>query len=211
MFWYRSRQNVKPSCLSGSPWLIGVWRLRPFVRMVGRCAAPPTTASPSASAKASANRIHRADARIRMRGSYNDFVYKSRTARTGRRCPRPSCSLTSCQADDRQVTERIWIEAAQSRFRGEVILGHDLLEIRGGAAEDGLYRQAVVPRTQLRNSSHGMHHPTRGSTTSHLPPRRSANANLFQEHSPAAVPAFYAMISCTTRPPSGPVSRTSSP
>ena len=25
---------MKPSGLSGSPWLIGIWRLRPFVRMV---------------------------------------------------------------------------------------------------------------------------------------------------------------------------------
>ena len=32
-------------------------------------------------------------------------------------------------ADDPQVTERMWIEAAQSRFRGTVILGRDLLEI----------------------------------------------------------------------------------
>ena len=67
---------MKPSSLSGSPWLIGIWRLRPFVRMVNRCAAP-LTASPSASATASANRVHRADALVRlMRGSYNDFVQK---------------------------------------------------------------------------------------------------------------------------------------
>jgi ribonuclease BN (tRNA processing enzyme) len=32
-------------------------------------------------------------------------------------------------ADDPQVTEQMWIEAAQSRFRGQVILGKDLLEI----------------------------------------------------------------------------------
>jgi ribonuclease BN (tRNA processing enzyme) len=32
-------------------------------------------------------------------------------------------------ADDPQVTERMWIEAARSRFRGTVILGRDLLEI----------------------------------------------------------------------------------
>jgi ribonuclease BN (tRNA processing enzyme) len=32
-------------------------------------------------------------------------------------------------ADDPQVTERMWIEAAQSRFQGKVILGRDLLEI----------------------------------------------------------------------------------
>ena len=32
-------------------------------------------------------------------------------------------------ADDPQVTERMWIEAAQSRFHGKVILGRDLLEI----------------------------------------------------------------------------------
>ena len=32
-------------------------------------------------------------------------------------------------ADDPQITERMWIEAAQSRFRGSVILGRDLLEI----------------------------------------------------------------------------------
>ena len=32
-------------------------------------------------------------------------------------------------ADDPQVTERMWIEAAQSRFRGKVVLGRDLLEI----------------------------------------------------------------------------------
>jgi ribonuclease BN (tRNA processing enzyme) len=32
-------------------------------------------------------------------------------------------------ADDPQVTERLWIEAAQSRFQGKVILGRDLLEI----------------------------------------------------------------------------------
>ena len=32
-------------------------------------------------------------------------------------------------ADDVQVTEEMWIQAAQSRFRGTVILGKDLLEI----------------------------------------------------------------------------------
>lgn len=32
-------------------------------------------------------------------------------------------------ADDPQVTERMWIDAAQARFRGKVILGSDLLEI----------------------------------------------------------------------------------
>jgi ribonuclease BN (tRNA processing enzyme) len=32
-------------------------------------------------------------------------------------------------ADDPQVTERMWIEAARSRFHGTVILGRDLLEI----------------------------------------------------------------------------------
>ena len=32
-------------------------------------------------------------------------------------------------ADDPQVTDEMWIEAAQSRFRGKVILGRDLLEI----------------------------------------------------------------------------------
>ena len=32
-------------------------------------------------------------------------------------------------ADDLQVTEEMWIQAAQSRFRGTVILGKDLLEI----------------------------------------------------------------------------------
>ena len=32
-------------------------------------------------------------------------------------------------ADDPQVTERMWMEAAQSRFRGKVIVGRDLLEI----------------------------------------------------------------------------------
>jgi ribonuclease BN (tRNA processing enzyme) len=32
-------------------------------------------------------------------------------------------------ADDPQVTERMWVEAAQSRFHGRVILGRDLLEI----------------------------------------------------------------------------------
>ena len=32
-------------------------------------------------------------------------------------------------ADDPQVTERMWIAAAQSRFRGKVVLGRDLLEI----------------------------------------------------------------------------------
>jgi ribonuclease BN (tRNA processing enzyme) len=32
-------------------------------------------------------------------------------------------------ADDPQVTERMWIDAAQSRFHGKIILGRDLLEI----------------------------------------------------------------------------------
>ena len=32
-------------------------------------------------------------------------------------------------ADDPQVTEQLWMEAAQSHFRGRVILGKDLLEI----------------------------------------------------------------------------------
>ena len=32
-------------------------------------------------------------------------------------------------ADDPQVTDQMWIEAARSRFQGEVILGRDLLEI----------------------------------------------------------------------------------
>ena len=42
---------MKPSGLSGSPWLIGIWRFRPLVRMVDRCAAPLMTASSSASAR----------------------------------------------------------------------------------------------------------------------------------------------------------------
>src|SRR5678816_1917182 len=57
MFSYRRRQNVKPNGLSGSPWLIGIWRFRPLVRMVDRCAAPLTTASPSASANARATLV----------------------------------------------------------------------------------------------------------------------------------------------------------
>ncbi len=32
-------------------------------------------------------------------------------------------------ADDPEITDQMWIEAAQSRFRGKVILGRDLLEI----------------------------------------------------------------------------------
>ena len=32
-------------------------------------------------------------------------------------------------ADDPQITDQMWIEAAQSRFHGKVILGRDLLEI----------------------------------------------------------------------------------
>ena len=32
-------------------------------------------------------------------------------------------------ADDPQVTDQMWTEAAQSRFRGKVVLGRDLLEI----------------------------------------------------------------------------------
>ena len=32
-------------------------------------------------------------------------------------------------ADDPQITDQMWIEAAQSRFRGKVIVGRDLLEI----------------------------------------------------------------------------------
>jgi ribonuclease BN (tRNA processing enzyme) len=32
-------------------------------------------------------------------------------------------------ADDPQVTDQMWVEAAQSRFRGRVVVGRDLLEI----------------------------------------------------------------------------------
>jgi ribonuclease BN (tRNA processing enzyme) len=32
-------------------------------------------------------------------------------------------------ADDPEVTERMWIEAAESHFHGKVVLGRDLLEI----------------------------------------------------------------------------------
>ena len=32
-------------------------------------------------------------------------------------------------ADDVQVTEEMWVQAARSQFRGTVILGKDLLEI----------------------------------------------------------------------------------
>src|SRR5262245_24957508 len=75
MFWYRRRQNVKPSGLSGSPWLIGTWRFRPLIMMDDRCPALLMTASPSATAKASANRIHGADARVRrMCASYNRML-----------------------------------------------------------------------------------------------------------------------------------------
>jgi hypothetical protein len=43
--------------------------------MVDRCAATLMAASPSAKAKANANRIHRADAHVRrMCASYNDCV-----------------------------------------------------------------------------------------------------------------------------------------
>src|SRR5262245_26257606 len=62
MFWYRSRQYVKPRSLSGSPWLIGTCRFRPLVRMVD-CAARLKAASPITSAKASASHGHRADVR----------------------------------------------------------------------------------------------------------------------------------------------------
>src|SRR5436190_19249111 len=75
MFWYRRRQNVKPNGLSGSPWLIGIWRFRPLVRMVS-CAATLKAASPVASAKASANRVHRADAG-RMGRWYNVLSWPS--------------------------------------------------------------------------------------------------------------------------------------
>src|SRR5262249_34808285 len=114
------------SCLSGSPWLIGIWRLRPFVRMVGRCAAPPTTASPSARAKATANRIHPANARVgRMRGSYNDFAYRSRTARTaaGVKTPR---ALSPRATDDPQVT--------RSSVRARVV--NDVDELSAGSFRD---------------------------------------------------------------------------
>src|SRR5204863_390330 len=74
MFWYRRRQNMKPVGWSGSPWLIGIWRFRPFLMMV-TCAAPFMTASPMARPTATANRIHRAEARVRRTcGSYNDAV-----------------------------------------------------------------------------------------------------------------------------------------
>jgi len=32
-------------------------------------------------------------------------------------------------ADDPQITDQMWIEAAQSRFQGKVIFGRDLLEV----------------------------------------------------------------------------------
>jgi len=32
-------------------------------------------------------------------------------------------------ADDPQVTDQMWIDAARVRFHGKVVLGHDLLEI----------------------------------------------------------------------------------
>src|SRR3954462_1374916 len=70
MLWYRRRQNVKPSGLSGSPWLIGIWRFRPLVRMVSLWAAPPRAASPSISARARANRVDRADARVGRMGAW---------------------------------------------------------------------------------------------------------------------------------------------
>jgi len=36
--------------------------------------------------------------------------------------------------DDPEVTEQMWIDAAKGHFRGQVIAGRDLLEIRGTAA-----------------------------------------------------------------------------
>jgi hypothetical protein len=51
--------------------------------MVNRCAAPLAAASPSASARASANRIHRVDARVRrIGGSYNDSCLRSDSHRS---------------------------------------------------------------------------------------------------------------------------------
>ena len=32
-------------------------------------------------------------------------------------------------ADDPQITDQMWIAAAQSRFQGKVIVGRDLLEV----------------------------------------------------------------------------------
>jgi hypothetical protein len=37
--------------------------------------------------------------------------------------------LSLVPPDDPEVTERMWIEAAQSHFRGPVIVGKDLLEL----------------------------------------------------------------------------------
>jgi len=74
MFWYRRRQNVKPSGLSG----VRVDRYLE-VSSVGEDGGPLCCAAhdgqSSAIAKASANRIHRADARVRrMCASYNDYA-----------------------------------------------------------------------------------------------------------------------------------------
>src|SRR4051794_35942958 len=50
---------------------MGVWRLRPLVRMGSLCAAPVRAASPIVSARASASLIHRDDSRAgRIRGWY---------------------------------------------------------------------------------------------------------------------------------------------
>lgn len=46
----------------------------------------------------------------------------------GLRC-QDARALSPGAPDDPRVTERIWIEAAQSHFHGKVILGRDLLEI----------------------------------------------------------------------------------
>src|SRR4051812_26857915 len=122
MFWYRRRQNVKPTGLSGSPWLIGIWRFRPFVRMCC-CAAPLATASPSASAKASANRVHRADPGARrMGGSYNDSRHEQAGVVSSRRWP---CDRSDCSAwavhhtllrPPRISTDLVGVDPQRSRF-----------------------------------------------------------------------------------------------
>src|SRR6185369_893291 len=77
MLSYRRRQNVKSSGVSGSPWLIGIWRFRPSVRILDRCAATLRAERPTASPSASANH-RRADARVRrMRASYNGVAHLS--------------------------------------------------------------------------------------------------------------------------------------
>jgi len=111
---------------------MGTWRLRPFVRMCC-CAAPLETASPSASAEASANRLHRADVRAPFVLTNPPLVAIRLSA----------LATMPMMADMHATASNGFSRQSSARIAGILYL---LIIAAGGFAEIGVRQRLIVPR-----------------------------------------------------------------